>query len=113
VVGGMFALDTLRRGILLEYRLGVLVLLHRLVIHSCALPRFNVPGLKLSVLDPPPPASADGVYLVNSSKNGQNTSGFAWYSHIGNNDGTQPDAYIDIDTTSCVTWEGNSFSGMA
>jgi hypothetical protein len=58
-----------------------------------------------------PASTQDGVYLVNSTKGSQWTSGFAWYASMGNNDGQQPGAYINIDTASTVTWEGSSFSG--
>jgi hypothetical protein len=62
---------------------------------------------------PTPGQSQDGVYLVNSYKDGHlPSSGFAWYRSLGNNDGQQPDAYIDIKTDGTVTWEGNTFSGM-
>ena len=63
-------------------------------------------------LGPSPPAQGGGiVYLVNSTKNGQWTSGFANYNTAGGNDGHQPDQYIDINKSSSVTWEGGRFSG--
>lgn len=55
---------------------------------------------------------ADGVYLVNSFNGGQSSSGFAYFSNIGaRQQGQQPDAYIDIQTTGVVTWEGGNFQG--
>ena len=61
---------------------------------------------------PPLASGGDGVYLVNSSKGGQRSSGFAYYSHIGSfNTGRQPDAYIDIKTDGNVTWEGATQTG--
>jgi hypothetical protein len=67
---------------------------------------------------PAPSDPKDGVFLVNSEKNGEWTSGFAWYSNIsGNKDGNRPNAYIDIPGHGAgsgkgpVTWEGYSNSG--
>jgi hypothetical protein len=48
---------------------------------------------------------------VNSTKGTQKSSGFAYYSAIGNNEGTQPQEYIDILEGGSVVWEGNAFSG--
>ncbi|KAH7350893.1 hypothetical protein BKA65DRAFT_246865 [Rhexocercosporidium sp. MPI-PUGE-AT-0058] len=53
----------------------------------------------------------DGVYLVNCFKGDQISSGIAYYSFLGNNDGQQPTAYIDIAKGSNVTWEGSLGSG--
>jgi hypothetical protein len=62
--------------------------------------------------NPPPPSGGDGVYLVNSSKGAQRSSGFAYYAHIDSgNTGRQPDAYIDIKTDGNVTWEGSTQTG--
>jgi hypothetical protein len=60
----------------------------------------------------PPASGGDGVYLVNSSKGGERSSGFAYYSHIdSSNTNSQPDAYIDIKTDGNVTWEGARHTG--
>lgn len=59
-----------------------------------------------------PQQHADGVYLVNSFNGNQSSSGFAYYSNIGSRQpGQQPDAYIDLQTTGVVTWEGRNFQG--
>lgn len=65
---------------------------------------------------PPLPSSSgsggDGVYLVNSRKGDQLSSGFAYYSHINSlNTGSQPDAYIDIKKDGNVFWEGATQTG--
>ena len=60
----------------------------------------------------PPPQHTDGVYLVNSFNGTRSSSGFAWYSNIGSRQpGQRPDAYIDIQNTGVVTWEGGNFQG--
>ena len=58
--------------------------------------------------------TSDGVYLVNCFKpsTGEVSSGIAYYSFLGNNDGTQPTAYIDVKKGSNITWEGTPGSGM-
>ncbi|MCJ1295283.1 hypothetical protein MMC34_006845 [Xylographa carneopallida] len=68
---------------------------------------------------PPPPKSpsdpSDGVYLVNSLKNGRWTSGMAYYRQMrgnGGNNGQQPSVYIDIKTDGTVTWEGGVQQGV-
>jgi hypothetical protein len=54
----------------------------------------------------------DGVYLVNSVKDGKWTSGFAYYADIGNKkNGEHPQQYVDIDTNGVVQWEGKEYSG--
>jgi hypothetical protein len=59
-----------------------------------------------------PQQHTDGVYLVNSFNGNQSSSGFAYYSNIGSRQpGQQPDAYIDLQTTGVVTWEGGNFRG--
>jgi len=62
---------------------------------------------------PPTPASGgNGVYLVNSTKAVQRSSGLAYYANIdSSNTGRQPDAYIDLKTDGNVTWEGNTLTG--
>lgn len=53
----------------------------------------------------------DGVYLVNCFKGDQISSGIAYYSFLGNNDGQQPTAYIDVAKGKNITWEGTPGSG--
>ncbi|KAK5113421.1 hypothetical protein LTR85_010849 [Meristemomyces frigidus] len=48
----------------------------------------------------------DGVYLVNCFNGSQISSGVAYYSFVGNNDGQQPTAYVDVTNGSNVLWEG-------
>lgn len=55
--------------------------------------------------------TSDGVYLVNCFKDGQISSGVAYYSFLGNNDGQLPTAYIDVTKGSFVHWEGGPGSG--
>lgn len=55
-----------------------------------------------------------GFYLVNSFRNGQATSGIAWYNSLGpQNVGQQPNLYADIKTDGNVTWEGSTHSGLS
>ncbi|OQO05246.1 hypothetical protein B0A48_09013 [Cryoendolithus antarcticus] len=49
----------------------------------------------------------DGVYLVNCFKGSEISSGVAYYSFLGSNDGQQPTAYIDVTKGSNVIWEGS------
>jgi hypothetical protein len=53
----------------------------------------------------------DGVYLVNCFKDNQVSSGIAYYSFLGNNDGKQPTAYIDVSKGQNIQWEGTPGSG--
>lgn len=53
----------------------------------------------------------DGVYLVNCFKGDQISSGIAYYAFLGNNDGQQPTAYIDVSKGRNTTWEGTPGSG--
>ena len=53
----------------------------------------------------------DGVYLVNCFKDNQISSGIAYYSFLGNNDGKQPTAYIDVAKGTNILWEGTPGSG--
>lgn len=56
---------------------------------------------------------AGGFHLVNSSRNGQATSGIAWYNSLGpENVGQQPSLYVDIKTDGNVTWEGSTHNGL-
>lgn len=54
----------------------------------------------------------DGVYLVNCFKGNQISSGIAYYSFLGNNDGQQPTSYINVTQGSNVVWEGTPGSGI-
>jgi len=55
---------------------------------------------------------ADGVCLVNSFNGGKASSGFPCYGNFAaRQHGQQPDAYIDIQTTGVVTWEGGKYQG--
>ena len=56
--------------------------------------------------------TTDGVYLVNCFKGNQVASGIAYYNFLGNNDGKQPTAYIDVVKGGYQTWEGKPGSGM-
>ena len=56
--------------------------------------------------------TSDGVYLVNCFKGDQISSGVAYYSFLGNNDGQQPTAYIDVVKGGNQIWEGEPGSGM-
>lgn len=53
----------------------------------------------------------DGIYLVNCFKGDQISSGIAYYSFLGNNDGQQPTAYIDVAKGNNILWEGTPGSG--
>jgi len=64
---------------------------------------FDPPPPVVSPPPPPPPPQVvtppgkDGVYLVNSVKGNQISSGFAYYSELGwNNIGKPPTAYINV-----------------
>ena len=59
----------------------------------------------------PPGRTTDGVYLVNCFKGNERSSGIAWYKNLGNNDGKQPDAYIDTQKGGNTIWEGTPGSG--
>lgn len=52
-----------------------------------------------------------GFYLVNSYKDGQASSGIAWYNGLGGNDGQRPDKYVDVKKGGVVTWEGATHTG--
>jgi hypothetical protein len=60
---------------------------------------------------PPSSGKPGGYYLVNSYKDGQASSGVAWYNHLGGNDGQQPQMYVNIKTDGVVTWEGRTHRG--
>jgi hypothetical protein len=49
--------------------------------------------------------TTDGVYFMNRERNGFEASGIAYYSRFGNNDGQQPDAYIEVSNGSFAWWE--------
>lgn len=51
--------------------------------------------------------TADGCYFVNCFKGSDRSSGIAWYKFLGNNDGHQPDAYIDVSKGSNIIWESS------
>ncbi|MCJ1398726.1 hypothetical protein MMC11_001927 [Xylographa trunciseda] len=74
------------------------------------------PQLPLPVTPKSPDDPSDGVYLVNSLKNGQWTSGgLAYYKQMvsnGGNNGQQPNVYINLKTDGAVTWEGGFQSGV-
>ncbi|MCJ1438130.1 hypothetical protein MMC27_007517 [Xylographa pallens] len=75
------------------------------------------PAVQLPPPQPPksPTDPTDGVYLVNSLKDGHWTSGLAYYRQMlsnGGNNGQQPDVYIDIKTDGTVTWEGSFQKGV-
>lgn len=48
---------------------------------------------------------------MNVVNGNQQKSGFAWYANMGNNDGTFPQAWLDLTETGFYQWEGNPFSG--
>jgi hypothetical protein len=48
----------------------------------------------------------DGVYLVNCFRGNEISSGVAYYSYLGGNDGHRPNAYIDVVKGQNVNWEG-------
>jgi hypothetical protein len=65
---------------------------------------------------PPPqvvtPPGKDGVYLVNSVKGNEISSGYAYYSELGwNNLGKQPQAYINVIQGKYQTWESHTIFG--
>jgi len=47
----------------------------------------------------------DGVYLVNRSRGNQRASGLAYYVHFGNNDGQEPDDYVEVSNGEYTWWE--------
>jgi len=47
----------------------------------------------------------DGVYLVNRVRGNQRASGLAYYANFGNNDGQEPDEYVEVDNGDYVWWE--------
>ena len=49
--------------------------------------------------------TTDGVYFINRERNGQEASGIAYYSRFGNNDGQQPDTYVEVSNGSFAWWE--------
>ncbi|KPA39745.1 peptidase m12 [Fusarium langsethiae] len=49
--------------------------------------------------------TTDGVYFINRERNGFEASGIAYYSHFGNNDGQQPDTYVEVSNGSFAWWE--------
>jgi hypothetical protein len=51
----------------------------------------------------------DGVYLVNSLRGNERSSGLAYYKNMrfGGNDGQQPDDYTDIVHGSLLDWSGH------
>jgi hypothetical protein len=55
--------------------------------------------------------TTDGVYFINRERNGFEASGIAYYSQFGNNDGQQPDTYIEVSNGSFAWWE-NGGEGM-
>lgn len=61
---------------------------------------------------PPSSETQGGYYLVNSYKDGQASSGAAWYNHLGGNDGQRPQMYVNIKTDGVLTWEGNTHRGL-
>lgn len=50
----------------------------------------------------------DGVYLVNSIRGNEKSSGLAYYKNMrfGGNDGQQPDDYTDIVHGELLQWQG-------
>jgi hypothetical protein len=47
----------------------------------------------------------DGVYLVNRVRGNQRTSGLAYYVNFGNNDGQEPDDYVEVSNDDYMWWE--------
>jgi hypothetical protein len=47
----------------------------------------------------------DGIYLVNRVRGNQTASGIAYYQHFGNNDGQQPDDYVEVSNGGYTWWE--------
>lgn len=61
--------------------------------------------------------TTDGVYFINRERNGFEASGIAYYSKFGNNDGQQPDTYVEVSNGSFTWWENGgegiySISGL-
>jgi hypothetical protein len=44
--------------------------------------------------------TTDGVYFINRERNG-----IAYYARFGNNDGQQPDTYVEVSNGSFAWWE--------
>src|SRR5271155_882075 len=55
-----------------------------------------------------PQFGPNGLVLVNAFSGNQTKSGIAWYKQIGNCTGYLPDAYIDVDASGRITWEGST-----
>jgi hypothetical protein len=53
--------------------------------------------------------AADGVYLVNSLRGEEKSSGLAYYKNMraGGNDGQLPDDYVDLVHGDLIKWEGH------
>ena len=53
----------------------------------------------------------DGVYLVNSIRGTERSSGLAYYKNMqfGGNDGQQPDDYIDLFHGALIDWSAHHF----
>jgi hypothetical protein len=47
----------------------------------------------------------DGVYLVNCVRRDQRMSGLAYYLNFGNNDGQEPDDFVDVSIDDYAWWE--------
>jgi hypothetical protein len=47
----------------------------------------------------------DGVYLVNRVRGNQRASGLAYYANFGNNDGQEPDDYVEVSNDDYTWWE--------
>jgi hypothetical protein len=47
----------------------------------------------------------DGVYLVNLARGNQRASGLAYYVNFGNNDGQEPDDYVEVENGDYTRWE--------
>ncbi|KAH7305078.1 hypothetical protein BKA65DRAFT_415927 [Rhexocercosporidium sp. MPI-PUGE-AT-0058] len=55
----------------------------------------------------------DGVYFVNCFRGDEKSSGLAYYSHFGNNDGQQPDDYVDVTHGDLTWWENGGSATFA
>jgi hypothetical protein len=53
----------------------------------------------------------DGVYLVNRIRGNQRASGVAYYANFGNNNGQEPDDYVEVSNDDYAWWE-NGGQGM-
>jgi hypothetical protein len=49
--------------------------------------------------------SQDGVYLVNRVRGNQRASGLAYYVNFGNNDGQEPEDYVEVSNDDYTWWE--------